>query len=80
MGLHTPLFSHEFNEGPSGPARSYWDIRRGTRTLGSICLHHRREVDPVLTAQSICHMLDAAFAAGRSDKATEIARALEIRP
>lgn len=79
MTLHTPLFSHEFDEGPSGPARSYWDIRRGTRTLGSICLHHRREVDPGLTAQSICHMLDAAFAAGRSDKAGEIRAALECK-
>lgn len=79
MALHTHLFSHEFEAGPSGPARSYWDIRHGTRTLGTVCLGPREHF-ALLQAQSICHMLDAAFAAGRSDKATEIARALEIRP
>lgn len=80
MSLHTYRFSHEFDAEPSDPARSYWDIQRGTQTVMTVCLHHRREIDPVLTATSICHALDAAFAAGRSHKALEIARALEIRP
>lgn len=78
MSLHTHLFSHEFEAGPSGPARSYWDIRRGTRTLGTVCLGPRENF-ALLQAQSICHMLDEAHAAGRSDKAREIRAALECK-
>jgi len=76
---HTHLFTHEFEEGPSGPARSYWEIRRGTRTLGTVCLGPRSAF-ALLHVQSICHMLDGAYQAGRVAKATEVREVLGVRP
>lgn len=73
-------FSHEFEDGPAGPARSYWNLQsQSGATVGTVCLHHRSSgSNPKLQAQSIALMLDQAFAAGRAEKAQEIRKALGI--
>jgi hypothetical protein len=77
-----PKFSHEFEEGPSGPARSYWDIKFGTDDSNSnvtcIALHHRDAGSPEHQAWSICWALNSAFERGRKAKAAEIRLALAI--
>jgi hypothetical protein len=77
--MHTATFSHEYDAGPSGPARSYWDIRRGQSDVVTLCLHHRHTgCHPDVHANAVCAALDAAFRAGRRSKAAEIRDALGI--
>lgn len=73
-------FTHEYGDGPSGPARSYWLIHGpGARSnMTPVCLHHRKEANPEMTMQSICHALHVAFKAGQSAKAEEVRKALQI--
>ena len=54
MTLYCANFSHEFEAGPSGPARSYWDVTAPSgKSLGTLCLHHRDDRDAALTASDI---------------------------
>lgn len=71
MSNFTAVFSHEFDAGSSGPARSYWDIRRGNKSFGGVCLLPRRNMS-ISTAEQICQLLDIAYAAGSKDKAREM--------
>ena len=78
-------FSHEFEAGPSGPARSYWDIKFGVpgiywAAVGTIQLHHREQNQADLYANSFCHMLGEARKAGALDKGKEIRRVLGVKP
>lgn len=73
-------FSHQLEDGHSGPARSYWDIvtARGAN-LATICLHHNESgAWPEGTAQRIVHLLEQAFEAGRTDKVRELKKALSL--
>lgn len=82
MGQYTHTFSHEFEAGSSGPARSYWLIHGpGAASHGTpVCLHHRDEnIQPELTMQNLCQMVNVAFDAGRGDKAQEIRAVLGMR-
>ena len=77
MTLHTHTLSHEYGDGPSGPARSYWDIRRNGRSVYTLCLHtvaHGAERE----AAGICHALDAAYNDGRDAAVADVRRALGI--
>lgn len=76
---YTYEFSHEFEEGPSGPARSYWIINGpGMASHGSpVCLHHRRHDNAPLTMQGIAIALDKAFEEGERQRARDISRLLE---
>jgi hypothetical protein len=77
---YTARFSHEFDDGPSGPARSYWDLRdpRGVG-IGTVCLHPRgRNADPELTTSSIARMLSLAHERGRAEKEAEIRKVLGL--
>ena len=71
-------FSHEFEEGPSGPARSYWIINGpGMASAASpICLHHRRDLNGPLAMQQLCYALDKAFESGEAQRAKDIKRLL----
>lgn len=73
-------FSHEFEDGPSGPARSYWDFETVNHMkLSTICLHPRA-VNSELTASSIANMLERAYEMGRASKQDEIRSALGVQP
>lgn len=72
-----------FEDGHSGPARSYWDIRTmDGANIMTLCLHPDRGNAPFprLTAEAVCYALDRAFEAGRKDKAQEVQRALGLTP
>jgi hypothetical protein len=72
-------FSHEFEAGPSGPARSYWKVTTpGGKDIGLLCLHRRGEGDPSLVASTVEHMLLTAHQAGEKAKAREIQKALGL--
>ena len=75
---HTVHFSHEFEAGPSGPARAYFDIRRGASKVATVCLHPRRDMS-LLTAQAIAYALDEAWLAGAAAKARDLRDALGVR-
>lgn len=71
-------FSHEFEEGPSGPARSYWIVRGPgmASALPPVCLHHRRDLNGPLAMQQLCYALDKAFDEGAKAKAAEVRRVI----
>lgn len=71
-------FSHEFEDGPSGPARSYWDFTYGPIPLGTIALHPRVN-NGERAAHSILHLLELAFERGHAAKLSEIQKLLGIR-
>lgn len=74
---HEVSFSHEFEDGPSGPARSYWDITRNGGKVLTVRLHHRSVAQHVETdAERIAWALDHAFEEGRKDKAAEVRRVI----
>lgn len=76
---YTFKFSHEFEDGPSGPARSYWVIDGpGMRSHGTpICLHPRRsDAGPERTMQSLCYALERAHVEGQMAKAAEVRRVI----
>ncbi len=77
MTRHTAHFSHEFDDGPSGPARSYWDIRRDGRTVLTVCLHPRKDMS-ITTAETVARAFDECFIDGRTDKINQIQRVLGI--
>lgn len=76
---YTAKFSHEFEDGPSGPARSYWDISAAGKRLGCVCLHPRDpQANPQLTIDAILNLLDQAHQRGRAEKSAEIRAALDL--
>ncbi len=77
---HQAIFSHEFDEGASGPPRSYWDVySKSGRQIGTLCMHHRGAGLEVSVNIGIAlGMLDQAFEAGVASKQDEITRALGL--
>ncbi len=73
---HVPALSHEFEAGPSGPARAYWNITRNGHTVMTACVHPGK--DGEAAANAICWALDATFHDGRKDKARELRKSLGI--
>ncbi|WLJ71101.1 hypothetical protein [Sphingomonas phage Carli] len=77
LARYTYEFSHEFDAGPSGPARSYWNLKGpGMSQSTSVCLHHRRDANGPLAMQSLCYALDNAFEAGEAQRAKDISQLL----
>lgn len=79
---HSVEFSHEFEAGPSGPARSYWNVKygpdQGAATVGMICLHHRSMMDAESQATSIAFQLDQAVQRGRREAQADFRRAIGL--
>lgn len=78
---YTYTFSHEFEAGTSGPARSYWLLHgpgAGSH-CPPICLHHRDGNNPEMAMASICDMMNVAFQEGQKVKAHELRLALGIK-
>lgn len=79
---YTATLSHQIEAGPSGPARSYWDIRSHTSPdtrglkLGTVCLHHHDDMPAEGATSEICYMLQRAFDAGRMFQAATVREAL----
>ena len=79
MTRYTVHFSHEFGEGPSGPARSYWTIRdAGHVNIGTVCLHHRDAINAELQMNNIAQLLDDAFQAGEKEMQRKFQRAIGL--
>ncbi len=78
LSRYTYEFSHEFEAGPSGPARSYWIINGPGMSTHStpVCLPHRRDENGPLTMQGLCIALDKAFEEGEKQRARDIKRLL----
>lgn len=77
-------FSHEYPDGPSGPARSYWDVKYGTDAsytqVTTLCLHHRDQHNVQYFADCVCISLNDAREGGKKDKAREILAVLGAEP
>lgn len=72
-------FSHEFEDGPSGPARSYWiPTGPGMASYGPpVCLHHRDHMNASIQMEAITHMLNTAYRAGRQAMADDLKTLME---
>lgn len=81
---HFAVFSHEFEESTSLPARSYWDIKYGTpnnhvKIGGSLEMSHSSAGNEVeRTLGRICYQMDVAVERGKNIKMGEIQTALGI--
>jgi len=72
-------FSHEFEKGHSGPARSYWTLRNaGNVDIGTVCLHHRSELDAEAQVNSLLYLLDQAHEAGEAAMQRKIRKAIGL--
>ncbi len=80
MSDYRVIFSHEFEDGHSGPARSYWNVLTATGLkLGTVCFHHRGEHPSVQSyAENVGHMLAKAHQRGREEMQREIRKALGL--
>jgi hypothetical protein len=78
---YTAKFSHEFDEGPSGPRRSYWDVLSPSgAVVVTLCLHHRDDrCDVQSTAEHVCIALMGAFGAGELHKAQQVRFVLGVK-
>lgn len=81
-GQYSYKFSHEFDEGPSGPARSYWRINGpgAARYAPLVCLRPNIDARAEIQIQDICYMLNSAYEEGQESKAREVRAVLGIRP
>jgi len=71
------VFSHEYEAGHSGEARSYWDIKYGTPNdytqVGSSVkmAHSSAGLDVERVLQDICYLMDQAVERGKAQKLGE---------
>ena len=79
MSRFTFYFSHEFEDGQAGPARSYWNIRNaGNKDIGTVCLHHRDVMHPEAQMNAITQLLERAFQAGEAEMQRTIRKAIGL--